>query len=273
MAESSNILRQHKESNPVVASLPKRSPHPISSVSLSPDHRYAVTASKDTLQFIQIDPFKGLIAKKSFPIAHHFQTTPITSNSHNVGQMGRIYEDVRNTFSQDPFNLRAQPSPTAPAGTVINVVITDVAWSGHQNEADETSDTERTWIAAAGSNGVIVVWHAEALLWSSGHASIPPEAILSQHVRAVNRLAWHPTRPGILLSASQDATALLWERRIVTSTALAATKNRDTKFNLFGGNKEAAEPRTFYSWQYRIFEPKNEAVRDIQWSPHFEDSK
>ena len=91
-------------------------------------------------------------------------------------------------------------------------------------------------IAAAGSNGVIVVWTADALMESAGfattastagttgaarsnvannkaaatgtgssssrahHLAAAPEAVLSQHVRAVNRLAWHPTRHGLLLS-------------------------------------------------------------------------
>ena len=48
---------------------------------------------------------------------------------------------------------------------------------------------------------------------SIGHQ---PEAVLVEHSRAVNRLAWHPTgrRPGLLLTASQDATVRLWERRV-----------------------------------------------------------
>lgn len=66
-------------------------------------------------------------------------------------------------------------------------------------------------IAAAGSNGVVAVWSVRNafLLESDGSTSSSmvshqqPEAILSQHSRAVNRLAWHPRRPGLLLTASQ----------------------------------------------------------------------
>ncbi len=61
-------------------------------------------------------------------------------------------------------------------------------------------------VAVAGSNGVVVVWNArQAFLESSSpmFASQQPEAILNQHTRAVNRLDWHPTRPGLLLTASQ----------------------------------------------------------------------
>jgi len=64
-------------------------------------------------------------------------------------------------------------------------------------------------IAAAGSNGVVVVWSARRAFFeiidgsSSSMANQQPEAILSQHSRAVNRLAWHPRRSGLLLTASQ----------------------------------------------------------------------
>jgi WD40 repeat protein len=40
-----------------------------------------------------------------------------------------------------------------------------------------------------------------------------PEGILDQHTRAINGMAWHPTRSGLLLTASQDGTIKLWERK------------------------------------------------------------
>jgi hypothetical protein len=49
-------------------------------------------------------------------------------------------------------------------------------------------------IAAAGSNGVIVVWTAETLLEGESGQFPAPDAILSQP-NTVNRLAWHPRRP------------------------------------------------------------------------------
>jgi WD domain, G-beta repeat len=230
--------QQQQPQNPVVASLPKKSPHPISSISLSSNRQLAVTASKDTLQLIQIDPHAGLILHNSLSIAHHFQTVRKTP------------EDIRSTFYTDP--LRGQPPPV-----VLNVVITDVAWS-----------RDDAWIAVAGSNGVIVVWSAQ-VLWGRGSV-VTPEAVLSQHFRAVNRLAWHP-RLCLLLSASQDGTALVWERKSQVNHA-ASTRPRDNSFKLFANNK--SDPvKPAYTWQYRVFEPKSEAVRDIQWSRYNEDSK
>ena len=102
-----------------------------------------------------------------------------------------------------------------------NVTITTVEWSPPQvrrggkvtgGEAGEEKGVRVTdsFVAAAGSNGAIAIWNAKQAFFSEGSgesstlANQRPEAILSQeHTRAVNSLAWHPKRPGILLSASQ----------------------------------------------------------------------
>jgi WD40 repeat protein len=93
-------------------------------------------------------------------------------------------------------------------------------------------------VAASGSNGVVVAWHNSALLGDatnspsnnaqsglfhdrrersvSTSSSIgQPEAVFLAHSRAVNRLAFHPTgnRPYLMLTASQDGTVKLWDRR------------------------------------------------------------
>ena len=88
---------------------------------------------------------------------------------------------------------------------------------------------ESSIVAAAGSNGVVVAWHQSSLLENSNifhgrnreraastsAAFGQPEAVFLAHSRAVNRLAWHPTgnRPYLLLTASQDGTVKLWDRR------------------------------------------------------------
>lgn len=96
----------------------------------------------------------------------------------------------------------------------------------------------------------------------------------------MNSLAWHPKRY-LLLSASQDATVLLWERRRVTSEESAAkTAQPQHSYQtpllrglLFGGmTPNTPSPQRSYSWHCRSkFEPKSEAVRDIRWSPFYED--
>jgi hypothetical protein len=123
--------------------------------------------------------------------------------------------DIRDTFgypkqAQSPQNM-----------TNANVIITDVVWSLPQSglddpfDADESQHDWRTdreadsFLAAAGSNGVFVIWNARhAFLEQSASTTTmgyPPDAVLCHSSRAVNRLAWHPTRkyPGHLLTASQ----------------------------------------------------------------------
>lgn len=126
--------------------------------------------------------------------------------------MGKKHGDVRDTFA------RPGKQPARPAGanmTHANIVITCVAWSMPQvkSEGEELAlneEDQNTLVAAAGSNGVVVIWSARQAFFSqtsaggsSTMAHQQPEATLSQHTRAVNSLAWHPKRPGLLLTASQ----------------------------------------------------------------------
>jgi hypothetical protein len=136
-------------------------------------------------------------------------------------QVGKVYGDVRDTF-----NLAKPPAHARPAMTHANVVVTSVAWSMPQTKAGTDGASERgqhprredeksdTLVAAAGSNGTVAVWSARQAFFSEGNggsstlANQQPEAILSQHTRAVNSLAWHPSRPGLLLTASQVSSLI-----------------------------------------------------------------
>lgn len=131
-----------------------------------------------------------------------------------------MYGDVRDTFKLG-VKQGTHHSHTRNSMTHGNVTITAVAWSppqigkGRMQGAGDTGEETKiryndSLVAAAGSNGVIAVWNAKHAFFSEGSgesstlANQQPEAILSQeHTRAVNSLAWHPKRPGILLSASQ----------------------------------------------------------------------
>lgn len=247
----------------VVAVLPKL-PHPYSSITLSPDRQYAVTACKDLLQIVRMGT-AGISVAKQVPIAHHFRSEVDTRTSK---LMGKIYESKGGTQQS--------------ASSVVNVVLTDVAWNKPQPKAEDEV-LSSSLVAAAGSNGVIVIWTAQNLL--EGGSAVP-EAALSQHIRAVNRLAWHPTRPNLLLSASQDGKVLLWERRKATDATTAdnssntgtangtQTRNVTSRFNRFFTSTRSTqpEPRQSFAWHCRAaFEPKSEAIRDIQWSPFLQD--
>lgn len=229
-------MKMHESQDPVVASLASRSAHPYSSVAMSNNRRHAICAGKDTLQLMEVSP-RGLTLIRSLRISQHFQTAMSAENA----QMAKIYEDkTRGSFLRDNFGLIAKQAPPNHQNmSNVNVVITDVAWSKpqthrrdnntnapemmmddnvhqesavgrvvqttHHNKKQESVLLD-SLVAAAGSNGVVVVWSARRAFFegdASAMANQQPEAILGQHSRAVNRLAWHPRRPGLLLTASQ----------------------------------------------------------------------
>jgi hypothetical protein len=57
-----------KRKDPIVASLPNRSPHPYSAIAMSPNREYAIVAGKDTIQLVKIDP-SGLKSLRSLKIS------------------------------------------------------------------------------------------------------------------------------------------------------------------------------------------------------------
>lgn len=298
--------------NPVVAGLSKqKSPHPYSAVSFSPCRQYAATACKDTLQILKVGA-NGLRLIKTVVTAPYFQHDNSTSTQSKINRTQDGGHLNLRDFALGGGGAPQQQQQQGAANSMINVVITDVAWSSgkvqrnkkkkHESDEDEdddgwqkidamANDAERiqqrlhsSMIAAAGSNGVIVIWSAAALLevdknTPNNHPSASaqaPEAVLSQHLRTVNRLAWHPTKPGLLLSASQDGTVLLWERR-KKDAALVTHDKPDTRrfkglFGLASLTAPVQQQRSLYRWYCRsTFAPKSEAVRDIRWSPFYED--
>lgn len=273
---------------------------PFSSLALSPSRAYAVTARKDTLLLIKVGPHVGIQPFKSIPIAQLFQTNVQQGQAASATSSATSSSSVNNNNAvlvRDAFRL-GQRTGASQAASNVNVILTDVAWSIPQetqrdsNDSNDNTMDSASFIAAAGSNGVIVVWSADTLLLKNQttglhNNSFPaPDAVLTQHVRAVNRLAWHPTKTGLLLSASHDGKVLLWERRKVVANANATgatnagQEQQDLKlkqsikhgFSLFGKSTAALPKRSLYSWHRRAtFDPKSEAVRDIRWSPFYED--
>ena len=319
VTEESNEKTTEKQA--VVASLPEKSSHPYSSIALSPDRSHALAAGKDTLQLIKLDP-SGLRMIRSIKVGHHFYSAVTTDSStggsstvRKSGSAPRRYGDVRDAFQLGPTAAAAR---SASANMMGNISISKVAWS-HAVDLSNTmtttpgtsatiaekkalshhgDDTQRkrqqsteeldSFVAVAGSNGVVVVWSAKQLLFSDPAKATPsgrsrgnaisstqfnqqPEGLLSQHTRAVNSLAWHPKRAGFLLTASQDGSVKLWERRVVASPNPSTDKQQQSRrpwYSMSGRNMDdlASAPRK-HSWFCRAtFEPKSEAVRDIKWS-------
>lgn len=333
----------------VVSSIPSF-PYSYTSISLSPHRHNAILAGNDTLKLVGVSA-AGLVELRSVRVSQYFfraSTSDTTTGSlpNSVAQHG----DVR-----EAFGLLTQKPTSTSASSLGSIVITDVAWSPSlcpQPVSDcdnalgttistmpevsmatsndkksflpmdhSAANTDNSLVAAAGSNGTVVVWHvAQALfpLTKEAHLSPTetayanefsrqnphrrqdrqkqqqptlfgqPEAILTGHSRAVNRLAFNPRKPHFLLTASQDATVKLWERRAIDSCNGSNASSVDGSSaaggsvllslfgihnNTLGGNKaKVADSSSPPSWQcVATFQPKSDAVRDIMWSPFHDD--
>lgn len=190
-------------------------------------------------------------------------------------------------------------------------------------EESQTQLDDTSVVAAAGSNGVVVAWSARDLslphlpdesggsffparknvrgskVAPSASASIgQPEAAFLAHSRAVNRLVWHPTgrRPYLLLTASQDGSVKLWDRRATSASSTGggtgarsssgpishSTINLSSK-SWFGFGAPSTQNdqvnlsskiSTAAIWHcVSTYQPKCEAVRDIKWNPFIDDGE
>jgi len=102
----------------------------------------------------------------------------------------------------------------------LNFSCNDVVWSPVDDQV----------IATAATNGAVVVWN----LNKAGRAK--QEQVFNDHRRTVNKVNFHPSEAGLLVSGSQDGTMKLFDMRI----------------------EKPCE--TFYS--------NTESVRDVQFNPH-----
>ena len=101
----------------------------------------------------------------------------------------------------------------------LNFSCNDVVWSPVDDQV----------IATAATNGAVVVWN----LNKAGRAK--QKQVFNDHRRTVNKVNFHPTEAGLLISGSQDGTMKLFDMRI--------DKPGET------------------------FESKTESVRDVQFNP------
>jgi len=102
----------------------------------------------------------------------------------------------------------------------LNFSCNDVVWSPIDDQL----------IATAATNGAVVVWN----LNKSGRSK--QEHLFIDHKRTVNKVNFHPTEAGLLISGSQDGTMKLFDMRLDKPS------------------------ETFHS--------NTESVRDVQFNPH-----
>uniref|UniRef100_A0A6V2AHI3 GATOR complex protein WDR24 n=1 Tax=Ditylum brightwellii TaxID=49249 RepID=A0A6V2AHI3_9STRA len=96
---------------------------------------------------------------------------------------------------------------------------------GGTNLPTVPSNSGNSTTVGGGGRRVSTTTTASTATTTNNHAIGQPEAVLFHHSRAVNRLAWHCTGrcPGFLLTASQDATVKLWDRRSSSSSSTSAS--------------------------------------------------
>jgi len=252
------------------------------------------------------------------------------SLSSETPQLDDVSENGENSSALSSSSFHGVGMPVSPDN-----IISGLKHNLHHNMSKTKIDSgsnNNAVIAAAGSNGTVVVWNASRLCspneiedavsqpanstaegrnWYKQHNAVSassmayqPEAILSEHTRAVNRLVFNPNPrcSGLLLTASQDATVKLWERRIVSgpsqsyahevgkekgrgSTSYSSLQKQRSR-NLRGltswlglstpsssqSEPESAPPMRFQpSWRcVATFRPKSGPVRDVKWSPFLE---
>lgn len=142
------------------------------------------------------------------------------NNIHGVGSSNAIsgVAGSLNTIA----SIQSTSSHHSPQPLQLGIDDNDALGGGNTGQ----SLGEDSIVAAAGSNGVVVAWHARTALlednetnnnnstsfsswqqnkkYDAAAAVIgQPEAVLAEHTRAVNRLAWHGRKPDLLLTASQ----------------------------------------------------------------------
>ena len=293
------IARPTTEDQVVVASFSSsaadnesNSSAPFTSLALSPSGQHAVAATSDTLHLLQISATSGLTCLHTLSCAALFVTNTSSTTSTGGAKANKAAKtnalnsntpsSSATTAGQPPNNSlwqgwRSAASTAAVAPhSVVAVVITDVSWSFNgtdaikstkkelkNNERDALDFGTNTWVAAGGSNGVILLWSAASLRGAAkpakpttkrassskkgGSATTPtstqappPVAILRQHHRAVNRIHWHPTESGVFLSASQDGTVRLWEQ---PSSSSAQSRQQQSSSSSSSSQQQQVPPK------------------------------
>ena len=106
-----------------------------------------------------------------------------------------------------------------------------------------------------------------------------PEAILVEHSKAV-KLAWHPRLPGLLLTASLDGTAKLWERTPEVDVEYETGKSKksntrpsSSRWNWLAGAISNSQDDEYeyssknFTWKCKhVFKPNCGAIRDVRWN-------
>jgi len=218
--------------------------------------------------------------------------TDSASHSPKTGKRGSVTNDANDS----PDDLAAPDSEHGNKHLLKRVYV-----------GDESLGLDSTVVAAGSNNGVIAAWSASSLLLRSDDQSegtgvsglfgaakfgaanrksqmlsqsaiAQPEASFVAHSRSITRLNWHHTRAYLMLSASQDGTVKLWDRR-ATSGGNSGGPSNNTQINSkswfggFGNSARSSHPQTMSlartaMWHCISTFHVSNPIRDVKWSPH-----
>ena len=120
-----------------------QSNHPFSSISLSPEGRYAVASSRDNLNVLRVNSGNKLEEIRSVRIAQHFHI----NNTNTLNRGPSSIQNSQYPHMHDALRISGASAPTPTAGGGVNVL--DVAWSLPQsfvldNNGNSTSRRDST---------------------------------------------------------------------------------------------------------------------------------
>lgn len=306
---------------------------PYSCISSSPDGRLVIMGGQDIVRIVSLKP-SGLKEVRSIRISQYFHAHANQAQAQSLG-VGKTSEKFRDIFEQNtPSSISINISDVSWSmcqtldtdDDILNIAdsasFPDIGASirrdGKKMTGESTQDfnnfskndpfgaifsmpgdlrmADDSLIAAAGSNGVVLVWRACDLLrgmsmsdtashkhkaadvsnskqYYGNHQKIGgtigyPEAALVEHSKAV-KVAFHPRLPGLLLTASLDGTAKLWER-VANVDTNHNNQGSNNKWSWLGAlstsqfNNAAAQS---FSWKIKsVFKPNCGPIRDVKWN-------
>ncbi|XP_059081782.1 GATOR complex protein WDR24-like isoform X3 [Tigriopus californicus] len=158
----------------------------------------------------------------------------INRENNNVVIAGR---NVFKVFAIGEFSLNELFNLRAGRSINLNYSCNDVAWSVFDDNL----------LATAATNGAVVLWNLGKA------AKSKPDHIFTEHKRTVNKVSFHPSDGGLLLSGSQDGTIRLFDVR-----------TRECVMNFSSGN-ESIRDAQFCPLQHQTFASAAENGRVSVW--------
>lgn len=215
----------------------------LTSFDASPDKSNAVVAGREVLRVLRVG---------------ETEINDVLNLRWSPGGVMSVYNTGHTSEFIDGKSIAEGAGPThAVKMSNLNMNMNDVKWEPIYQSAT---------IATAAANGAIVVWQLQR---SSSKSSQRYERVITEHLRAVNRICFNKKQPWQLMSGSQDGTIKIWDLRVkgIARITLECKNDgvRDVQFNPTNAYDIAAcfENGSVQKWDIR--KPK---LCERRWNAH-----